>query len=406
MAFVAHPGSTAQDLPMLGGLASEATGVNDAGTVSGTWVSADGSPHAFRADPGSAPLDLGTLGGTTSAGFGITANGTVVGYSTTASGEMHAFRYSDATGTMEDLGTLGGASSFAWSANAAGVVVGESLAADNKTRGFVYANGTMADIGTLGGTLSKAFAVNASGLVAGQAMNSAGRWHAFRRPAGSSTLVDLGTLGGNWSGAQGVNKDGAIVGWSQVTGGTLHAFLWTDADGLVDLNMFVDPASGWVLSTAYAINDKGQITGYGFLDGQMRGFRLSPAVATDSTPPVIAGVSATPNVLDPPNHHLVPVTVAVSATDDSGEAPACAISDVSSSEPDNGLGDGDTAGDIVRVGPLSLQLRAERSASGNGRVYTIAVLCTDDAGNATPGAVTVTVGKGNSGTDPKKPNTR
>jgi probable HAF family extracellular repeat protein len=309
---------------------------------------------------------------------------------------------------MEDLGTLGGAASFAWSANTAGLVVGQSYRADGKAHGFVFAGGTMNDIGTLGGTLSNATAVNASGLVVGAATNSAGRWHANRLPAGSATLVDLGTLGGNWSGAEGVNGDGAIVGWSQTSTGVLHACLWTEADGLVDLNGFVDPASGWVLSTAYGINDKGQITGYGFLDGQVRAFRLSPAVPVDNMPPVVTGVSATPDVLDPPNHRLVPVAVSVTATDDSGDAPACVVSDVRSNEPDNGLGDGDTAVDIVRIGPLSLLLRAERSASGTGRIYTISVLCTDDAGNATPGAVTVTVGKGSTGTDTvvKRPKAR
>ena len=44
---------------------------------------------------------------------------------------------------------------------------------------------------------------------------------------------------------------------------------------------------------------------------------------------------------------------------------------VTSNEPDNGLGDGDTANDIVIVDDLTVKLRAERSGTGNGRIYTL-----------------------------------
>ena len=64
---------------------------------------------------------------------------------------------------------------------------------------------------------------------------------------------------------------------------------------------------------------------------------------------------------------------------------------MTSNEPYNGLGDGDTEGDIVIVSPTVIKLRAERSGLGSGRVYTISYLATDCHGNTTPGAVTVTV---------------
>ncbi len=404
-AFVALDGSGPQELPTLGGVSAQAFGVNDAGFVSGVSDTPDGSSHAFRAAPGAMPVDLGTLGGANSAAFGIAANGAVAGYSSTGS-EIHAFRYTDGGG-MQDLGTLGGGTSFAWATNVAGVVVGQSYTSDGHPHGFVYAGGAMNDVGTFGGSASNATAVNASGVVVGAATNAAGRYHAFRLAPGG-TLADLGTLGGNWSGAEGVNGPGDIVGWSQIATGAFHASMWSASGAFIDLNTLVDPASGWVLTTAYAINDKGQMTGYGFLNGQQRAFRLSPAVPVDSTPPVVSSVSATPAVLDPPNHRLVTVAVTVRATDDSGEAPVCTLTDVRSNEPDNGLGDGDTAGDIVRTGPLSLQLRAERSASGSGRVYTLDVLCTDAAGNASPGSTQVTVVKAGSGggDTAKKPKTR
>jgi hypothetical protein len=91
----------------------------------------------------------------------------------------------------------------------------------------------------------------------------------------------------------------------------------------------------------------------------------------DSIPPVIGSVTATPNVLLQANHQMVSVNINVSATDNSGQAVACRIISVTSNEPVEGLGDGDTAPDWMIRGNLALNLRAERSGKGTGRIYTI-----------------------------------
>jgi len=64
---------------------------------------------------------------------------------------------------------------------------------------------------------------------------------------------------------------------------------------------------------------------------------------------------------------------------------------VNSNEPVNGLGDGDTAPDWIITGDLTVNLRAERSGIGNGRIYTITVTCKDACGNSSVGSTTVTV---------------
>ncbi len=110
----------------------------------------------------------------------------------------------------------------------------------------------------------------------------------------------------------------------------------------------------------------------------------------DSDPPVITSATASPDVLWPPNHQMVPVKIAVAAHDVSGIAAVRIIS-VSSNEPENGLGDGDTRPDWVLTGDLSLQLRSERSGGGSGRVYTVTVQCTDNAGNSSTVDVLVNV---------------
>jgi HYR domain len=117
----------------------------------------------------------------------------------------------------------------------------------------------------------------------------------------------------------------------------------------------------------------------------------------DTTPPNITSVTASPNSLWPPNHKMVPVTAAVSVTDVCDPTPSCRITSVSSNEPVNGLGDGNTSPDWVITGDFTVDLRAERAGPGTGRVYTIAVTCTDDSGNSSTKTTGVTVphSKGN-----------
>lgn len=116
----------------------------------------------------------------------------------------------------------------------------------------------------------------------------------------------------------------------------------------------------------------------------------------DTTAPVITGLRNSAPTLWPPNHKMVAVTVSAAVSDAVG-VTAFKIVNVTSSEPDNGLGDGDTANDIVITGDRTLQLRAERSGRGNGRTYTITVQATDAAGNTTTATTTAFVPKSQGG---------
>ena len=105
----------------------------------------------------------------------------------------------------------------------------------------------------------------------------------------------------------------------------------------------------------------------------------------------MTSISATPDVLKTPNHKMIAVTVSVTATDLVDPAPVARIVSVSSNEPENGLGDGDTGPDWKIPGPLTLELRSERAGNGTGRVYTIAVEVADRSGNKSSATVQVTV---------------
>ena len=110
----------------------------------------------------------------------------------------------------------------------------------------------------------------------------------------------------------------------------------------------------------------------------------------DTTAPQIEALTPSVLTLLTPNHRMVAVDIGVDARDLSG-AVSCAVGSVTSNEPVDGLGDGDTAPDWQITGPLSVSLRAERSGRGTGRIYTIAVSCTDPSGNAADATAIVSV---------------
>ncbi len=107
----------------------------------------------------------------------------------------------------------------------------------------------------------------------------------------------------------------------------------------------------------------------------------------DFIPPELE-VSVSPEKLWPPNHKYVEVKADVTATDNIDPDPDIELVAVTSNEPDNGLGDGDTENDIVILDDFTFNLRAERAGpksayEGDGRIYYITYKATDDCGNST-----------------------
>jgi len=136
----------------------------------------------------------------------------------------------------------------------------------------------MIDLGTLpGGVTSIANATNSSGVIVGQSDGSStdGNWHAVGWDA-DREIRDLGTLpGGTYSIAFAINDSNVVVGYGNLSNNAPHAIIWTSS-GKQDLNSLIPSASGWVLINANAINNAGQITGYGTIKGSNHAFLLTP----------------------------------------------------------------------------------------------------------------------------------
>jgi hypothetical protein len=120
----------------------------------------------------------------------------------------------------------------------------------------------------------------------------------------------------------------------------------------------------------------------------------------DTTPPAIE-ISLSRDTLWPPNHKLVEVCATVAVLDDCDPEPDITLVSITSDEPDNGMGDGDTIDDIQEADYGTdddcFLLRSERAGGGDGRVYTITYCATDASGNQTCDSTTVEVPHDQSG---------
>ncbi len=175
---------------------------------------------------------------------------------------------------------------MAWYVNDAGDVVGMGDNAQGNAHPLLVATkGSAAfqviDLGTLGGE-EKAMdftvigmAINNQGLVVGHAHTAAGPLHAFAwtRDGG---MVDLGTLEpGTSSAAMGVNDRGVIVGWagaSSFWGPDTVAVAWIPKGNGWELTKLADDLN----TSAFAINNAGQIIGGYDMYNQPKGLRWEP----------------------------------------------------------------------------------------------------------------------------------
>ena len=247
------PAGTFTDLGSVLGASALVQGINDSGQIAGTVSTPDGY-RGFLDSAGQVTLVPPSPGGPMTSDVRAMNNaGNLVGVY-----DGRGFLYQD--GQTINLGNV---TPTAISDN--GIVAGH---------GFVSQDGKMTSI-TAGISVDPS-AVNNAGQVVGSYNLSVPQNHAFVYQNGQ--LTDLGTLGGQSSGARAINSQGQVVGYAETTSGPFHyhAFLYQNGS-LTDLNGLIPTSSRWNLEWAVAINNKGQIVGFGTgPDGQEDSFLLTP----------------------------------------------------------------------------------------------------------------------------------
>ena len=343
--------------------------------------------HAMRYTDAAGVEDLGAVfSGGRAEGTAINRYGQVAGWFAYGGGS-HAF-VSQPSG-LRDLGTLGGTYGVAYGINDAGTVVGSSTLADGSRQAFIFDAGQ--GMRSLGVPQSEARAINRQDQIAGW-FAVAGYARPFRYARGSGPQ-DLDPQPFRNGQANAINESGDVAGHFQPAGSVWpHAFVYSDAEGFVDLNTRIAVGGdGWLVTDARGVNDAGEILAQAVRPdvGFERAVTLIPV---DLVPPVIQSASVNPATLWPPDGHLVPVAVSVTATDDRDPSPVCAVTAVAVLDVRN------DSTDAQITGTLSMLLRAARSGSGNaGRTYEATVTCADASGNTATTKVRVSVPHDSSG---------
>ena len=278
-------------LGTVGGTESAARAINTFGVVVGGWVALDGTVHAFL-HTGTAPLqpsdELPALVGfERNTADDLNDAGVAVGGAFHPNGgDTRAVKWQQ--GGVADLSPLaGGNNAGATAISAAGQIAGYSNSATThptRPHATLFDAAGIHDLGVLaGGEVSFAYDLNDRGQVVGYSEYVSGLGHAFLWENGLMTDLGIGVD----STALGINSSGQIVGRAAFSVGssTDRAFLWQNGT-TVDLNSLTGMASGWLLNSANAINDLGQIVGYGTYQGQTHGFILTQAVPEPSTMPL------------------------------------------------------------------------------------------------------------------------
>lgn len=246
----------------------EALGINDKGQVVLYGYDANQQLHSWRWEAGLYTELLPPPGYCCSWASGISEAGDVTGGVRTPSGVGHAALWPAGSNVAIDIhGSLPG-SSYGWEVNSSRVVVGSMHRGDGRQNSFQWTSTGGFRILDEGVYASEAIAVNEAGQVVGTStfetttgwIHSAWIW----QPGG--TRQSLGTLGGPNSWAIDITEDGRVTGRSDVllsSNGKRRIsngswpYIWTPGAGMKALE--VVRTAG--MASGYGINASGWVAG-------------------------------------------------------------------------------------------------------------------------------------------------
>jgi len=243
-------------------------------------------------------------GGHNSQAYWLNNSGQVIGFSETGvvdpscgSTPFQVFQYKatvwNPNGTTKPLNPLAGDTvSFGFGINDLGQAVGTSgtcasttlppLAPSGAHAVLWQADGTPVDLGNLGGNaFNIATSINNLGAVAGTSLSSDGTIHPFLWTKASG-MKDLGSFPGAIVTVAGcchtLNDKGEVVGFAIDPSFNMTAFIVQNS-AMTDMNTLLPQGSPWYLLQASSVNNAGQITGVGVINGEVHAYLASPVSA-------------------------------------------------------------------------------------------------------------------------------
>ncbi len=268
----------------LGGLVAEA--INSTGLIAGYAVDSGGhaQPCLWR-DAITGPQLLGSIAGyDSSLALGVNDAGEVVGVAYLFAQPSHqiGFTWTSSAGMKPIPG------SAAAQAIAGSTIVGINTASHAAT----FTSAGASDLGSLGG-LSAATALSNDKVpvIVGFAQLASGVSHPVI--FGGKRITDLGVLTPGDSSVA-IGTSGSLIVGTEITSavasaraswqsrmahdlaaGQGRAWVWSQRDGMRDLNSLVN-APGWDLVSTEGMNSQGMIVGAGAVSGYVHGFVLTP----------------------------------------------------------------------------------------------------------------------------------
>jgi probable HAF family extracellular repeat protein len=280
---------------------SRAYGINDNGDVVGTALSSNSSstlPFIWDKQTGIQAIEQ--LSGSFANAYGINNDKQVVG----VSGSSCGFKWDN--GVITSLGSVGPWGYKPINIGNNGVVVGSSFNSFGDERATFWNTENVKTDFISESYRARANAINDQGQIIGWVWTD--DWHAFvwDNEHGLKIFSSIGLQNLGYD----INNKGQIVGtdygavlWeldkrisignftpyaindlSEVAGSGVtiidgsryyYACYWENGI-MYDLNSLIPANSGWLLKDAFDINNKGQIVGYGIVNGQERAFLLTP----------------------------------------------------------------------------------------------------------------------------------
>ena len=256
-----------------GAISTLANGINNGGTVVGSYRDATGI-HGFSRDADGTYHPLDVHNAIFTLATALSDDGHIVGIYQGEDRKTHGFIQKT---SPRPIDVPGAEATCASGINRTGQIVGSFgvTCPDGKTQGFLMSRGTFSPAIVFSTSDATAISTSVSGIndagqIVGRYTDSGGTVHGFALVGGAFTAIDV--PGAAATSARGINNRGQVVGDYKDADGATHGFVLTGTQWLLPIDYPRD-VSVTPYTQLNGINDAGHVVGvYLGTDGLFHGF--------------------------------------------------------------------------------------------------------------------------------------